>query len=414
MLRPGRARTSPRPGLDRVGIGYGGLLHLTGYPDRPPVRVGVTISDYLTGVFAAQAATARAVRTRRARRRQGAVIDAALYGAALRILEWTLAGVRPARRRARAARATAWRTRRRSTTTRPPTASTCASSPAATPTSPACARRWTGPTSLDDPRFATLADRAAHGDEINGIVADWTATLAAAEIEDALRRARRAGRDRVHRGRHLRRPAHRRPAATSSPSTTRSSGRCASRRRSPAFVGRAAAARRPARRASASTRARCSASSASTDAELDRPARARASCDATPADPRRACSTWTTTARSHLVGGCSPPSGRHHFPRSPTCPYSRRRRRRAGRCSRDRDALGLDRGHRGAAGLRRRRCRSASASSSCREGLRVITRLTEPDPARLDVRHADAAASSTRCTRTTTAPTIVTWAFAPA
>ena len=52
------ARTRRRPGLDRVGIGYGGLLHLTGYPDRPPVRVGVTISDYLTGVFAAQAATA--------------------------------------------------------------------------------------------------------------------------------------------------------------------------------------------------------------------------------------------------------------------------------------------------------------------------------------------------------------------
>ena len=47
-----------RPGLDRVGIGYGGLLHLTGYPDRPPVRVGVTISDYLTGVFAAHAASA--------------------------------------------------------------------------------------------------------------------------------------------------------------------------------------------------------------------------------------------------------------------------------------------------------------------------------------------------------------------
>ena len=47
-----------RPGLDRLGIGFGGLMHLTGYPDRPPVRVGVTISDYLTGVFAAQAATA--------------------------------------------------------------------------------------------------------------------------------------------------------------------------------------------------------------------------------------------------------------------------------------------------------------------------------------------------------------------
>ena len=31
---------SARPGLDRVGIGFGGLMHLTGYPDRPPVRVG--------------------------------------------------------------------------------------------------------------------------------------------------------------------------------------------------------------------------------------------------------------------------------------------------------------------------------------------------------------------------------------
>jgi len=58
---------APRPGLDRVGIGYGGLLHLTGYPDRPPVRVGVTISDYLTGVFAAQAAVGCALRARRAR-----------------------------------------------------------------------------------------------------------------------------------------------------------------------------------------------------------------------------------------------------------------------------------------------------------------------------------------------------------
>ena len=49
---------APRPGLDRMGIGYGGLLQLTGYPDRPPVRVGVTISDYLTGVFSAHAAGA--------------------------------------------------------------------------------------------------------------------------------------------------------------------------------------------------------------------------------------------------------------------------------------------------------------------------------------------------------------------
>src|SRR5436305_7350655 len=82
---------APRPGLDRVGIGYGGLLNLTGYPDRPPVRVGVTISDYLTGVFAAQAAVG-ALYARHARGGTRAVIHAALYGSALRILEWTLPG----------------------------------------------------------------------------------------------------------------------------------------------------------------------------------------------------------------------------------------------------------------------------------------------------------------------------------
>ena len=182
---------SARPGLDRVGIGYGGLLHLTGYPDRPPVRVGVTISDYLTGVFAAHAAVA-ALYARDARGGGGAVIDAALYGSVLRILEWTLARVRPARHRTRAAKATGWPTPRRSTTTPPPTASSCASSPAPTPTSVGCARRWTGSTSSTTPRFAKLADRAANGDTINGIVADWTAHARRARDRGALRRARRA------------------------------------------------------------------------------------------------------------------------------------------------------------------------------------------------------------------------------
>ena len=34
-----------------------------------------------------------------------------------------------------------------------------------------------------DPRFASLAERASRGDEINGIVAAWTASLPAAEVE---------------------------------------------------------------------------------------------------------------------------------------------------------------------------------------------------------------------------------------
>src|SRR5438874_4746152 len=83
---------SRRPGLDRLGIGYGGLLHLTGYPDRPPVRPGVTVSDYLTGVFAAEAVMAALWERDTKGTGHGRVVDAPLYGPALRILEWTIAG----------------------------------------------------------------------------------------------------------------------------------------------------------------------------------------------------------------------------------------------------------------------------------------------------------------------------------
>jgi formyl-CoA transferase len=38
---------------------------------------------------------------------------------------------------------------------------------------------------VTDPRFATLAERASRSDEINGIVADWTLSLAADDVEAA-------------------------------------------------------------------------------------------------------------------------------------------------------------------------------------------------------------------------------------
>ena len=39
------------------------------------------------------------------------------------------------------------------------------------------------PELVDDERFATAAARGRNNDEINGVVADWAATLDAAEIE---------------------------------------------------------------------------------------------------------------------------------------------------------------------------------------------------------------------------------------
>jgi formyl-CoA transferase len=177
---------SPRPGLDRLGIAFGGLLHLTGDPDRPPVRPGVTVSDYLTGVFAAFAAVSSLYgrdRPGAAEPELGEVIDAPLYGAILRILEWTLAGYdrlgvvrqREGNRLGHSAPLDNY-----------PTGDgffVCIVAGSNANFSRLC-QAMGQPELASDPRFATLAERAARGDEINGLVADWTRSLKADEITE--------------------------------------------------------------------------------------------------------------------------------------------------------------------------------------------------------------------------------------
>ena len=175
---------SERPGLDRVGIGYGGLLHLTGYPDRPPVRVGVTISDYMTGIFAAQAATAALYSRDVHRSGKGAVVDAALYGASLRVLEWTIAaydrlGVVRGREGNRLGNS--------APLDNYPTADgkyVCIVAGSDANFARLC-RAMEQTELIDDPRFARLADRAARSDEINGIVSNWAQAHDASELEAA-------------------------------------------------------------------------------------------------------------------------------------------------------------------------------------------------------------------------------------
>ena len=319
------------------------------------------------------------VRARRARRHAARSIDAALYGAVLRILEWTLAGVRPARHRAQPRGQPARQLGAARQLPDRATASTCASSPAPTPTSRACARRWTGPTSLDDPRFAKLADRAAHGDEINGIVAEWTATL------DARRRSRQ------------RCVAHDVPVATAYTAADIFADPHIDRPRRPRDRRRPGDRPDPPAGAVPAPRRRDAAAPAGaprlgehTDEVLAtllgaRRRRARPRCAtkgvdlmARRADPPTGCSSSHDDGTIALIGGYSPTSGRYHFPLLDTCPYTRRDRRRARRRCRATATLwawtavtaappGL-RGP-GAVRLRRRRARRTSGCAS-------ITRLT--------------------------------------
>jgi len=171
-----------RPGLDRLGVAMGGLLHLTGERDRPPVRPGVTVADYLTGVFAAEAALAALYRRDAKGSGKGAVVDAALYGSVLRIMEWTVAAydrlgtvrTREGNRMANSAPLDNY-----------PTGDgrfVCVVAGSDQNFARLC-RAMGRPELLEDPRFATLADRVANGDDINEIVRQWTTAHSAAEIE---------------------------------------------------------------------------------------------------------------------------------------------------------------------------------------------------------------------------------------
>ena len=134
-----------RPGLDRLGIAYGGLLHLTGEPDRPPVRPGVTISDYLTGRVRCHGRHRRPLPSRRRAAAAGPVpVPWSTRRSTARSCGCS-SGRSPATTSSAwcgAARATASTTRRRSTTTRPPTARYVCIVAGSDANFPGCARRW--------------------------------------------------------------------------------------------------------------------------------------------------------------------------------------------------------------------------------------------------------------------------------
>jgi formyl-CoA transferase len=84
----GYGQTGPyrnRPGFGAIGESMGGLRHLTGFPDRAPCRVGVSIGDSIAALYGVIGALL-AVRERETSGR-GQVIDVALYEAVFSLME---------------------------------------------------------------------------------------------------------------------------------------------------------------------------------------------------------------------------------------------------------------------------------------------------------------------------------------
>lgn len=85
----GFGQTGPykdQPGFGAVGESMGGLRYITGFPDRPPVRTGISIGDSIAALWGAIGAL-MALRHREVNGGEGQVVDVALYEAVFAMME---------------------------------------------------------------------------------------------------------------------------------------------------------------------------------------------------------------------------------------------------------------------------------------------------------------------------------------
>ena len=80
---------APEPGFGSIGEAVGGLRHITGDPDRPPARAGISLGDSLAAVFAVIGTVSALYE--RASSGVGQEVDVAIYEAVLALMESTVA-----------------------------------------------------------------------------------------------------------------------------------------------------------------------------------------------------------------------------------------------------------------------------------------------------------------------------------
>ncbi|MCP2192606.1 CaiB/BaiF CoA transferase family protein [Williamsia deligens] len=178
----GYGQTGPqaaRPGYASVAEAVSGLRHLNGYPDQPPPRLALSLGDTLAGMFAAQGALAALYR--RTVTGTGQVVDVALTEACLAIQEsvipdYAMGGVvrGPSGTRLDGiAPSNVYPTADESLVVIGANQDTVF-------------RRLCGamgrPDLADDPRFATHGARGTNQDEIDRLIAEWTATIDRADL----------------------------------------------------------------------------------------------------------------------------------------------------------------------------------------------------------------------------------------
>ncbi len=88
----GFGQTGPyrdQAGFGAIGEAMGGIRHVTGFPDRPPPRAGISLGDSLAATFGALGALT-ALYHREAHGGRGQVVDVGIYEAVLALMESTI------------------------------------------------------------------------------------------------------------------------------------------------------------------------------------------------------------------------------------------------------------------------------------------------------------------------------------
>lgn len=78
---------SNKPGFGSVGEAIGGIRHITGYPDRPPVRAGISLGDALASMYAVNSAMMAIYHRDVVGSGVGQYVDVALYEAVFSLME---------------------------------------------------------------------------------------------------------------------------------------------------------------------------------------------------------------------------------------------------------------------------------------------------------------------------------------
>ncbi|MDP9083750.1 MAG: CoA transferase [Pseudomonadota bacterium] len=178
---------SRRAGFGSVAEAMSGLRHITGSPDRPPARVGISLGDSLAGLFGVIGVLSSLV-ARPVRQNKGQVVDVSIAESVLGVMESIVAEY-----------AATGAVRQRTGSILPgiapsnlyPTVDDDVILIGANADNIfARLAEVMGQSELaSDPRFATHVARGRNQNELDGIVAAWTATKPLSELLDLMERS---------------------------------------------------------------------------------------------------------------------------------------------------------------------------------------------------------------------------------